>query len=341
MEYGDEFSGTLLPATILVSASAHDREQTFEVPVTWDISKYDVSQDTQTLPGTLDFGGIPELKGSEDTSVSIVVTRQAAPVHVPVDNTLVSKTYDGSGLFDNGSDYTITIGDVDVPVQRTAYLAADNTAVENPTAAGKYVVHSVLPDGYLWGGTSSREMDTVFWIYPAISPIYVGERLSDASFTTGNGAYAFQFGADHVANKPGTLEVSVIAACGESTETITMEVDILPWEVVGKKPVEIVGELGTDFEALAKPGTVVVTAKGNGAEKEFDVPVTWSSAGYDAFTGLQTINGTLDFSSIPELAGTEDAAVSATIRLSMKVVPALQLPLSARHMMQKRWTCQP
>lgn len=155
-----------------------------------------------------------------------------------------------------------------------------------------------------------------------VGPIYVGERLSDASFTTGNGAYAFQLGADFIANKPGTVEISIVASCGESTETFTMEVDVLPWNVVGKKPVEIVGELGTDFETLVKPGTVVVTAKGNGGEREFNVPVTWSSTGYDAFTGLQTINGTIDFSSIPELAGTEDVAVSATVRLSMKVVPA-------------------
>jgi len=318
------FGADLLPGTISVTAKAHEKSQTFQVPVVWETAGYDQSQTTQTISGTLNFTGIPELNGSSDTNVSVVVTRLAAPVYVPVDTALVSKIYDGTGLVDAGKDYEITVGDVNVPVQRTAYLAAENTAVENPVAAGKYVIRSVLPEGYLWEGTTSDETESILWIYPAVSPVYVGEQLSDATLETGNGAYTFQFSLnpDFNSSASGVQTVSVNASCSGDTESISLDVRVLPWAVTGKKPVEITGELGTEFSALTKPGVVAVTAAGNTGERQFNVPVEWSDLGYDALSGLQTIPGTLDFSSIPELAGTEDATMSATVRLSMKTVPS-------------------
>ena len=318
------FDNSMLPAAVVVTAKAHDRDQTFQVPVTWDSTGFDVSKDTQTIPGTLDFSGIPELNGSEDASVSVIVTRLAAPVYVPVDSSLSDMVYDGTGLFDAGKDYTVDVNGVDVPVQRTAYLVSDNSAVENPTAAGKYRIHSVLPDGYLWEGTTSQERDEVIWIYPVISPIYVGESLSDASFETGNGAYSFSFGANPSFDSaaPGTKTVSVIATGSESTEAISLDIDVLSWTVTGKQTAEVAGKFGTAFDALNLPAKVKVTAKGSGAEQEFDVPVMWSNVGYDNYAEVQTIEGTLDFSSIPQLSGQVDVTASAVIRLSMNEVSA-------------------
>ena len=52
------------------------------------------------------------------------------------------------------------------------------------------------------------------------------------------------------------------------------------------------------------------------------MPVVWSSEGYNALADSQSINGTLDFSSFPELAGLADTSVTATVKLSMKAVTA-------------------
>ena len=318
------FDNSMLPVAVTVTAKAHDREQTFQVPVTWDSTSFDVSKDTQTIPGTLDFSSIPELNGSEDASVSVIVTRLAAPVYVPADSFLSDMVYDGTGLFDAGKDYTVDVNGVDVPVQRTAYLDSDDSAVENPTAAGKYRIHSVLPDGYLWEGTTSQEWDEVIWIYPLISPIYVSEGLNDSSFETGNGTYSFSFGANPSFDSaaPGTKTVSVIAAGGESTEVISLNIDVLSWIVTGKQAAEVAGKYGTAFNALNLPSTVKVTARGSSDEHEFDVPVMWSNAGYDSYAEVQTIEGTLDFSSIPQLSGQVDVTASAVIRLSMNEVSA-------------------
>ena len=318
------FDSSMLPATVAVTAKAHDKEQTFQVPVTWNAGEYDDSKDANTISGTLNFSGIPELNGSDDTSVSVVVTRLAAPVYVSAGEPLADRTYDGTGLFDAGKDYTVTAGDVEITVQRTAYLVSDDSAAENPTAAGKYRIHSVLPEGYLWEGTTSQERDETVWIYPAVKPIYVGETLSSSDFETGSSAYSFSFGSNpgFDSSVSGEKSVSVIAASGDSTETITLDISVLPWVMTGKKTVEMTGKYGTAFDALNLPATVKVTAKGSGDEREFDVPVIWSNTGYDSYAETQTIEGTLNFSSIPELSGQTDTAASAVVRLSMNEVPA-------------------
>ena len=128
----------MLPVTVAVTAKAHDREKIFQVPVTWDTAGFDVSKDTQAIPGTLDFSGIAELEGIPDTSISIIVTRLAASIYVPAGDPLADVTYSGTGLFDAGKDYTVEVDGVEIPVQVTAYLGSADTAVENPTAAGKY-----------------------------------------------------------------------------------------------------------------------------------------------------------------------------------------------------------
>ncbi len=316
------FDESMLPATISVTAKARDKELTFQVPVTWDASGYDASAETQTIPGTLDFSSIAALNGAEDTSISAVVTRLAAPVDVPFESRFSDKTYDEAGIFDNGKDYTVTVGDADIPVQVTAYIG--DSAIENPTAAGKYVIRTELPEGYCWEGAASQTKDTIVWIYPAVNPIYVGDALTDVSFTTGNGDFSFAAGSspDFSSSVSGETTLSVVMTGPESTETFDMKVSVLPWNMVGKKAVEITGKYGTSFDALTLPDTVTVTAKGGGEEREFEVPVVWSSEDYDAYTEVQTIAGALDFSTIPELSGLTDTAASAVVRLAMNEVAA-------------------
>ena len=318
------FDASMLPVTVAVTAKAHDREKIFQVPVTWDTAGFDVSKDTQTIPGTLDFSGIAELEGIPDTSISVIVTRLAASIYVPAGDPLADVTYSGTGLFDAGKDYVVNINGVDIPVQRTAYLVSDDSAVENPTAAGKYRIRSVLPDGYLWEGTTSQEWDENVWIYPVVIPIYVSESLSNSGFETGNGVYSFSFDAnpDFDSSTSGTKTVSVIAAGGEFTEVISLDIDVLSWTVIGKQTAEAAGKYGTTFDALNLPATVKVTARGSGDEQEFDVPVMWSNANYNSYAEMQTIEGALDFSSIPELSGQEDVTASAVIRLAMNEVSA-------------------
>ena len=320
----EAFSASLLPATVAVTAKAHDREQVFQVPVTWESGGYNDSVESQSIPGTLDFSDIPELSGSADNSVSVVVTRLAAPVYVPFESRFESKTFDEKGLFDAGKDYTVEVDGVEIPVQVTAYLGSADTAVENPTAAGKYTIRTVLPDGYFWEGSTSPAKESSVWIYPSVSPIYVGDQLEDAVLIGVSGDYDFQIAANpgFSSSVSGETTISVIASLGGSTETVSVSVTILPWMIAGKQPASIVGELGTDFDALTKPATVVVTAKGSGDERAFNVPVVWSSEGYNALADSQSINGTLDFSSFPELAGLADTSVTATVKLSMKAVTA-------------------
>ena len=160
------FDASMLPVTVAVTAKAHDREKIFQVPVTWDTAGFDVSKDTQTIPGTLDFSGIAELEGIPDTSISIIVTRLAASIYVPAGDPLADVTYSGTGLFDAGKDYTVEVDGVEIPVQVTAYLGSADTAVENPTAAGKYTIRTVLPDGYFWEGSMSPVKESTVWIYP-------------------------------------------------------------------------------------------------------------------------------------------------------------------------------
>lgn len=117
----------------------------------------------------MDFSGIPELSGSADNSVSVVVTRLAASVYVPFESRFESKTFDEKGLFDAGKDYTVEVDGVEIPVQVTAYLGSADTAVENPTAAGKYTIRTILPDGYFWEGSMSPVKKSTVWIYPLSS----------------------------------------------------------------------------------------------------------------------------------------------------------------------------
>ena len=86
---------------------------------------------------------------------------------------------------------------------------------------------------------------------------------------------------------------------------------------------DVTGKYGTAFDMLTMPATVKVTAQGSGAEKEFEVPVVWSGEGCDATAETQTVAGTLDYSTIPELEG--DTSISATIHLAMNEVSAPEI----------------
>ena len=258
------------------------------------------------------------------------------PKLVPWNVQLENKVYDGTSLLaGKTASYTDVTGKtVNVPMK--AYLSTRSNGeshidtaypVTSPVAAGVYCIQAEITDkNYKWStaqGTANAT-NTYLVVYPKADAIYVGDAAGDVNLTTGNSSNvsAFNWVIDNTysgfdSSRPGTtqLQLRVTRKSGASFDAnVTVPVTVKARSVLSVESVSRSAALGTAFNKLNLPTTVSVTAEGGKTVN--GVPVTWNSSGYNANTKNQTVTGTLNVSSIPELSNTNLPTARASITLS-------------------------
>ena len=264
------------------------------------------------------------------------------PKLVPWNAGLDNKVYDGtSALAGKTASYTDVTGKT-VTVPMKAYLSTRSNGeshidtaypVTAPIAAGVYGIQTTITDkNYKWttANGNANTMNTFLIIYPKADPIYVGDSAADVNLTTGSSSNVSAFNwvidknyADFDSSKPGTTvaNVRVTRKSGAAFNAdVTVPVTVKARSVLSVVDLNCSATLGTAFNKLHLPSTVTVTAEGG--KTITGIPVTWDSAGYNANTPNQTIQGTINVASHPELSSTNLPKARVNITLTNNTVTA-------------------
>ena len=266
------------------------------------------------------------------------------PKAIPWTETFSSKIYDGNSLLDgktvtyqdvNGNSIPAALSACQVKVEDGELTVDTASPVSQPVAAGPYAIGATITDSnYVWQ-TEDGKFNTVYslaWIFPATNTIYVGDTIQAVTLTTGNSVYPSPYTwtidasyAGFDSSKPGTTEIQATIAKGStSLGRVTIPVTVIARPILSVEEVVRTAPMGTAFGGLNLPATVTVVAEGGtgNAQTVTGVPVTWSSTGYDPYALTQTVQGTLDLTSFPQLSSENIPAVTATVNLTYGTVEA-------------------
>lgn len=143
---GTEFSNLELPTTITVSAEG-DYQAT--VPVLWDSSSYDPKTVSQTVYGTLDLSGHPELNNDGNIRAEATVNLTKGSVSAPT-FTAFSKVYDGNSDALQLPATTEGIASMSVRYTGTSTAGSAYSSDAAPVNAGTYkaTVSFTMEPGY-------------------------------------------------------------------------------------------------------------------------------------------------------------------------------------------------
>ncbi len=348
IQNGVEFKGT--PYTIYYNISPEFRrfigaQLENNVRIT-DVGTYHVIITIQN--GCYGMGDGPIRLTDNENSLTV----RPKPVTPPSQDFISSKVYDGTPLI-SGKNFSYTdVNGRPVAVPITVSPIALNTegtpstetgtTIQDSAPAGVYAVTFTIDDeNYCWDLPEEpekvyRKYSLIAYVFPKTSDLFVGEEERVISLVTGNSPlYSFtlvtgQPGFD--SSVPGQTSTTVQltrtdGSWGGRALNIKVPVTVKPRAIVSARSISINKPVGTPFEGLGLPSTMTVEVEDrNGTMQVNNVPVIWDEQGYDSNALTQTISGTFDLRTMPNLVNSRDIKPQASISLLNGEVTAPVIP---------------